>query len=139
VAAPALKQEIKYCRAPDGTRLAWAKAVAMKAETTRRPASAGGGQDVAHEVEAAALPRRGEDLGHRCLDALMPIGDDQLDAAQAAAGELAQEAGPEGLGLGGTDIETHNLAPAIGIDADRHDHGDRQDAIFLAEPSRTWR
>ena len=32
VAAPALKQEIRYCRAPDGTRLAWAKA-----ETTRWP------------------------------------------------------------------------------------------------------
>src|SRR5215813_10730074 len=95
-------------------------------------ASAGVCQDVAHEVDAAALPGRGEDLGHRRLDALMTIGDDQLDAAQATAGELAQEAGPEGLGLGVTDIEAQNLAPAIAIDADRHDHGDWHDATFLA-------
>jgi hypothetical protein len=41
-----------------------------------------------------------QDFGDGGLDALVGVGDHQLDAAQAAAGELAQEGGPEGLGLG---------------------------------------
>jgi hypothetical protein len=82
-------------------------------------------QDVAHEVHAAALPAGVEHLGDRGLDTLMGIGDHQLDAAQAAARELAQEAGPERLGLGGTDIETQDLPPAVAVDTDRHDRGHR--------------
>ena len=57
---------------------------------------------------------------------------DQLDAAQAAAGELAQEGGPEGLGLGGADVHAEHLAPAVAVDADRDDHRDRDDAAVLA-------
>jgi hypothetical protein len=47
----------------------------------------------------------------------MRVGDDELDAAQAPTGELAQEGGPERLGLGGADIHTEHLAPPIGVDA----------------------
>jgi len=61
-------------------------------------------QRVAHEVDAATLPAGVEHLGHSGLDALAGVGDDELDAAQAAAGELAQERGPERLGLGGAII-----------------------------------
>lgn len=100
----------------------------MKAETTRRPLLPGMGQDVAHEVDAAALPGGGEDLGDGGLDALVGIGDDELDAAQAAPRQLAQEGGPEGLGFGGADIHAQHLAPAVGIDADRDDDRDRHDA-----------
>jgi hypothetical protein len=44
------------------------------------------------------------------------VGDDKLDAAQAAAGELAKEVGPEGLGLRGTDVHAAHLAAAVGVD-----------------------
>jgi hypothetical protein len=32
------------------------------------------------------------------------VGNDELDPAQAAAGELAEEGGPERLGLGRADV-----------------------------------
>ena len=60
---------------------------------------AGMGQDIAHEVYPAALPGRMQHLGDRCLQPLMRIRDHQLDAAQAAPRQRAQEVGPEGLGL----------------------------------------
>ena len=62
----------------------------------------------------------------------MGIRDHQLDAAQAAALELAQELDPEGLGLRGADRHAEHLAPAVGVDADRDDHRDRDDAPGLA-------
>jgi hypothetical protein len=63
-------------------------------------ALAGMGQSITHEVNPAALPCGGENLRDGGLDALMGVGDDKLDAAQAPAGKLAQEVGPEGLRLG---------------------------------------
>jgi hypothetical protein len=57
-------------------------------------------QRVVHKVNPAALPAGGENLRDSNLDALMGVGDDEFDAAQATAGKLAQEAGPEGLRLG---------------------------------------
>src|SRR5882757_8765990 len=69
----------------------WAKAVAMKAETTRHPALACMGKRIAHEVDAAALPACGQHLRRRSLDALVGIGDRQLDATQPAPPQLAQE------------------------------------------------
>jgi hypothetical protein len=62
------------------------------------------GERIPHEVHPAALPRGGEDFRHRRLDALMRVGDDELDAAQAPPGELAQEGRPERLGFGRTDM-----------------------------------
>jgi hypothetical protein len=53
------------------------------------------GEHVAHEVNSAALPGGAENPGDGGLDALVSIGDDELDAGQAAAFELAQELGPE--------------------------------------------
>ena len=66
------------------------------------------------------------------LQSFMGIGDHQLDAAQAAPSELAQELGPEGLGLGGADGHAEDLAPAIAVDADGDDDGDRDDAAVAA-------
>jgi hypothetical protein len=62
-------------------------------------APAGMGQNVAHEVDASALPSGGEDLRHRRLDALMSIGDDQLDATQAAARPLRAASRRRELGI----------------------------------------
>ena len=86
------------------------------------------GEHVAHEVHAAALPGGVQHLGDGGLQALVGVGDDQLDAAQAAPRELAQEVGPEGLGLRGADLHAEHLAPAVAVDADRDDHRDRDDA-----------
>ena len=51
---------------------------------------------------------------------------------QAAAGEAAQEPGPEGLGLGRADRHAEDLAPALVVDRDRDGHRDRYDAPGLA-------
>ena len=48
----------------------------------------------------------------------MVIGDDQLDAAQAAVGQRAQKALPERLGFRGTGGDAEHLTSAIGVDAD---------------------
>lgn len=71
---------------------------------------------------------RAQHLGDGRLDAFMGIGDDELDAAQAATGQLAQELRPDRLGLRGADLHAQHLAPAVRIDADSDDDGDRHDA-----------
>ena len=76
-------------------------------------ALAGMGERVADDVNPAALPGRVHQLGDGRLDALMGVGDDELDAAQAAPSELAQELGPERLGLGGADVHAQHLAPPV--------------------------
>ena len=63
----------------------------------------------------------------------MGVGDDQLDAAQAAPRQLAQELRPDRLGLGSADLHAQNLAPAVGVDADGDDDGDRDDASAAAD------
>src|SRR6516162_3663920 len=65
-------------------------------------------------------------------DALMSVRDDELNPTQTTSRELAQECGPECLGLGGTYIHAENLTPAVAVDADCDDHGDRHDATVLA-------
>lgn len=95
-------------------------------------ALAGMGQRVAHEMHPAALPRRAKHLGDCRLDALMRVADHQLDPAQPAARELAQELRPERLRLGLADIEAQNLAADIAVDTDGNDGGDRDDPIVLA-------
>ena len=82
---------------------------------------AGMGQGVAHEMDAAALPGGGEHAGGGGLEAPMGVEDDQLDAAQAASGELAQEVGPERFGLRRSDVHAQDLAPAVGVDPDGDD------------------
>src|SRR6478736_5916543 len=84
----------------------------------------GMGEQVAHQMHAAALPGGMEYFGDRGLQSLVGIGDHQLHAAQPTASKLAQEFGPEGLGFRGTDVHAENLTPASAVDADRDDHGD---------------
>jgi site-specific DNA recombinase len=71
-------------------------------------------------VHAAALPGGAEDAGDRALQPFMGVGDDQLHAAQAALDQTLEEGGPEGLGLGGADVQTDDLAPPLGVAG----HGD---------------
>ena len=97
-------------------------------------ALAGMRQHVPGKVNPAALPGRVEHLADRRLDALVGVRHHQLDAAQAAASELAQELRPDQLGLGRADLHAENLAPAVTIDADGDDDGDRDDAAAAAAP-----
>jgi hypothetical protein len=62
----------------------------------------------------------------------MGIRDHQLDAAQAPTRELAQEVGPEGLGLRRADLHAQHLAPAVAVDAHRDDDRDRYDTPVAA-------
>src|SRR2546421_11854131 len=66
------------------------------------------GSNVAHEVNPAALPGGVEHLADGGLDALVGVRDHELDAAQTAAGELAEEGAPERLGLGGAGIHAED-------------------------------
>jgi len=53
------------------------------------------------------------------FNALVGIGDHQLDTAQTTSSELVQQLSPEGLGLGRSDIHAEHFAAAIAVDADR--------------------
>ena len=63
----------------------------------------------------------------------VPLGDHELYAAQAASGQLSQKLGPDRLGFRGADLHAENLTPAIGVDADGDDHGNRDDAAAAAD------
>src|SRR5271165_2847874 len=54
---------------------------------------------------------------HGRAQAVMIVGDDQLDTTQAPISQRAQEALPEGLRLGRGGGNTGHLAPTIGVDA----------------------
>jgi site-specific DNA recombinase len=84
-------------------------------------------------VDAAPLPGGPQHLGHCGLEPLMRVGDDQLDATQAAPRQRAQEVQPERLRLGGADRHAEDLAAAIAIDADCDGDGDGDDAPGLAD------
>ena len=85
-------------------------------------------QGVAHEVDAAALPGGAQHLGGGGLEAFVGVRDDELDAAQPAPRQLAQELAPERLGFRGADVQAEHFAPAVAVDADGDDDRDRDDA-----------
>lgn len=86
------------------------------------------GKRIAHEVDPAPLPGGGKHLRHCGLDALMRIGDGELDAAQASSCQLAQEFRPDRFCLGCPDFHAEHFASAVGVDAHRDDDGDSDDA-----------
>jgi hypothetical protein len=85
------------------------------------------GEGIALEVDTAPLPGGAEHLGDGRLDALVGVADDQLDPAQAAPRQLAQELRPDRLGLGCADLQAQNLATSVGVHADGDDDGHRHD------------
>ena len=56
-------------------------------------------QQVSHRMHSAALPCGVQHPGNRRLQPLMGIRDHQFHAAQATAGQFAQEVEPEGFSL----------------------------------------
>lgn len=62
------------------------------------------GQSIAHELDSAALPSGAEHLRYCGFDALMRIGNGELDATQTPPGQLSQKLGPDlptRMGCGG--------------------------------------
>ena len=63
----------------------------------------------------------------------MCVRHDQLDPAQAAAGQAAQELDPERLRLAVADGHAEHLAAPVRVDADGDDNGDGDDVIVAAD------
>jgi len=86
----------------------------------------------AHPVHAAPLPGGAEHAGDRVAQAVIGIGDHQLDALEATLDQALQESRPERLGLRGTDGEPDDLASTFGRDRHGDDRCHRDDAAAIA-------
>ena len=62
----------------------------------------------------------------------MGVGDDEFDAPQAPAGQLAQERRPDWFSLRGADLHAEHFPPAVVIDAGGDDDGNRDDVPATA-------
>ena len=89
------------------------------------------GERITHEVDAATLPGRLQNLGDRRLQPLMGVGDDEFYAAQPSATELAQKLGPEGLGFRRADVHAQHFPAAVGVDPHGDNRRQRDDAAVL--------
>src|SRR3954447_3402738 len=89
------------------------------------------GEQVAHEVNPATLPGRAQHTRNGGLQSFMGVRDHQLHTTQATTGQLAQEFGPERLGLGWANIHAKDFSPAVTVDADRDNDGDGDDTASL--------
>ena len=88
----------------------WAKMVRIVAATISAWPLVTLVEHVAHEVDPAALPGRAlQDRADGVDQAAVGVGDDQLDAVQAAVAQVAQELGPELLGLAVADLRSRAL------------------------------
>src|SRR5206468_139746 len=92
------------------------------------------GQNVAHEVHAAALPagpdERGGDGG---LQTEVVIADDELHAGQAASPQTLQEGAPEGAVFAVAHVDAQHFAVTGGRDAGSDHHRPRHDAAADAD------
>jgi hypothetical protein len=61
------------------------------------------------------------------------VGDDQLDAGQAALDQRAQEVAPEDLGLGLATVKADHLAPPRVVDALRDDQALPDDPAAVSD------
>ena len=92
------------------------------------------GQGVAHEMDPAPLPCGAlQDPADRGDETAVGVGDDELDAGQAAFAQIGEELGPERLGLVVPDRAAEDLAVPVGADAGRDDHGLGHDAAVDAD------
>ncbi len=98
---------------------------------------AGVGERVAHEVDAAALPRRFEHFRDRRFKPAMRVGDDAFRATQTAPRQTAQKVRPERLRFAWANRKAQNLAYAIRIYADGYCYRNGKRSGRLGVPSRT--
>src|SRR6516165_3030325 len=90
-------------------------------------------QSVAHPMHATALPASTEDAADRVAQAVVSVGDDQLDAFEATLDQALQKSRPERLGLRGTNAEPEDLASAFGRDRHGDYRRDRDDAAAVTD------
>src|SRR5262245_6223507 len=109
----------------------WAKAVAMKDDTTRRPL-----QPACAKALRMKCTRQRCQVAFRTFPtaALMPSWASEITSLtpRSPARELAQERGPERLRVGRADVEPKDFAPSVTVHADRDDRCNRDDAPVLA-------
>ena len=90
-------------------------------------------QGVSEEVHVASLHGRlREDLADGRAKAGVIVGDDELDAAEAAAAQGEQEVLPGGAALAVGHVDGQDLAPPVPVDADRDQHRLARDHAALA-------
>ena len=90
------------------------------------------GEQVGHEVSAAALPTRpSEHRGDGVLQPLVSIGGNQFHPAEPSGRQRPQEGQPERAVLAGPYVHAQDLTLPFGIDPRRHHHADVHDAAAL--------
>ena len=90
------------------------------------------GEQVGHEVSAAALPAGpSEHRGDGVLQPLVSIGGNQFHPAEPSGRQRPQEGQPERAVLAGPHVHAQDLTLPFGIDPRRHHHADVHDAAAL--------
>jgi hypothetical protein len=87
-------------------------------------------EQVAEEVDGAALPGAAKHLRDRRLQAGVGVADAQPDAVQPTSPQAAQELAPEALGLGLANVQADHLPAAGGV----HAVGDHQRLVAHPTP-----
>ena len=83
-----------------------------------------GGQDVAGEVDLAALPGgAGEHSGDRRFQSAVRVGDHQAHTVEATVAQRAQERRPEHFVFGVTDVNAEHFTVAVHGDRSRNHDG----------------
>src|SRR3954463_4415874 len=88
-------------------------------------------QNVAVEVNFAALPLGFQDLAPRALQPAVRIGNDELNAAESTLFQALEELRPPLIGLRRNHIETQHLAPPLRVHAGGDYNRHALDAIVL--------
>lgn len=91
------------------------------------------GQEIAQEMHPTALPAGGKHLADSGLQALVSVGNNQLDPAQTPLAPAPQAIHPEDLHLRIAQPQAQNFAPPVLVDAAGDDGGDRHDSTALAD------
>ena len=91
-------------------------------------------QGVTHPMNSAPLPGRTEHPGDRVAQAVVSVGDYQLDALETALDQALQKSRPERFGFGRAETQADDLAPAFGRDRHGDYRSDRDDAARRRGP-----
>jgi hypothetical protein len=94
----------------------------------------GRGHEVRGVVSATPLPGgTGDGRSDRNREPGVGVAGDELDAGQAAGGQVAEERQPAGAVLARGDLDAEDLAVPVGIDAGRDEHVDRHHPPTLTD------
>src|SRR5207247_993946 len=86
-----------------------------------------------HPMNSAPLPCRTEHAGDRVAQAIVSVGNHQLDALETTLDQALQKSRPERFGFGRAETQADDLAPAFGCDRHGDYRSDRDDAAAVAD------